>query len=300
MAKGYLEIRDFTPGLNDKANEDGLGLDEGFSTFSNTRTSSGVAEARPRMARVASCDTDTHALTLNGTNQYVSFDVDTRVWTLGTKFTLSGVFIVSDKTAANTFAYVGVTTPSIVVDTNSSKVRVRFWDSSATLTTVTSTDDCPQAAAFSFQVVRDGSSLSLRIDNGTADTESLSATNLSRAPVGEGRVGRDSGSNYTGGTWDVLRLMATAESGDSNRLVRHPNPRSESVLADYDCRLATGSVVKDRSRFENHAQANNSPSETTALSHSHAMAQSAHPWRDDDNRQRVLIVAGGRIHDVEL
>ncbi len=260
MAKRFLETSDFSAGLNSKVNEDGLDLGEGFQTFQNVRVSKGVAEARARFARVAVCGNDNQALSFDGVADYVAAAIDTRVWALGRQFTVEGCADVTDKTAANTILYVGVTTPSIVVDTSSSKLRVRIWGSAATLTTVTSTADCPEGTTFTWQIVRDGASLTLRVDNASDGTGTMSATNVLRDPVGDLRIARDSGTVYTDVTVDYLRAFNVARANHNDRLVRFPDPKASIVICDYDMRLRTGDVVFDRSQYENHGEAFSSPS----------------------------------------
>ena len=285
-------IREFT-GLNTKGLEDGRRATE-FVSLQNARLREGAIKRRPGSVRLDVAATEAKAVDLDGSADYYACPVDTRVWELGTRFTIRALIDADDKTGTHTVLYAGTTTPSIAIDTASNKVRVRVWDSAATLTTVTSTDDLPTDATTSIFFTRDGASLSLQIDNGTADTGTMSATNALRTPVGDFHIGRATGSTLFNGTVDSLDLFNRVLSHNRDRLLRWPDPMADrTCLMSMDMNDTTDGFIKDRSRYRNHMREQGSPSEVTALAHNHAPVWAIQSFRASSGGSLVYVEAGG-------
>lgn len=274
-------------GLNDSALEDGLPLPE-FVTFQNYRIGKG---RRGGVVRQDVSPTTGHvAQSLNGSTQYVSYPVDTRVWGYdGTRWTLELLIDMGSVSGTQPILEAGTTTPSISVDVSSGFYRVRIWDSSATLTTLLSTS-AASTDPVSLQVVRDGAGLTLRVDNVAEDTDTMSATNGLRTPVGDLRVGND-GSSFGNVTVDYFRLLGVARADHADRLVRFPDPRAAYVLADYGDDLTV-----DRSRYENNGTTTGSPPTTTALSHQASPVFAIAPYLTQDGEAKILIQAGPDLY----
>lgn len=301
MARARPKVFDFSRGLQTKALDDGQPLPE-FREFNDVRVDRGVAKVRPGMARLLDMTSLNGALDFEATStQYAQAEVDPRVWTLGTKWTLEVLYNLETITSG-TFLYVGTTTPSLILDLNSSKLRLRVYDSGATLTTV-STAANVSAGVQSVQIVRDGASLTIRTDNAVEDTGSMSATNALRAPVGDIHLGADATpGTYLDGVVDYIRLFDLARDNHNDRLIRFADPRADYVLADYDMNITANAIVKDRSRYENSllGVAGNLPTDATALCHQSAPVNGITYYVDTDGKKYALVVAGGQAFHVEM
>jgi len=300
VPKGFPSNQNFSRGLQTKAVEDGLPLPD-FTTFANVRVSDGSAAARTGRVGLSRAGTTTYALDfVAASSQYLAAEIDPRVWTLGTEFTLEILVSLDDKTLNNTVLYAGHTTPSIVVDTSSNKWRVRFWDSAATLDTITTTADALETTQ-SLQITRSGSTLTLRVDNDVETTATLDASLLSRTPVGDLRVGRGASTDYLDGDLDYIRMFSNARSAHADRLMRFPDSRSSVCLANYGMELsASGGYVVDDSRYENTLEPFSTPTATAALAHQSPGVDGIFPYRDADNKKQVIVANGGSIYHAEV
>ena len=300
MGRARPKVFDFSRGLQTKALDDGQPLPE-FPVFHDVRVDRGVAKVRPGMARLLDMTSLNGALDFEASSsQYAQAEVDPRVWTLGTKWTLELLYNL-ETTTSGTILYVGTTTPSLILDISSSKLRLRVYDS-ATPTTVTTAADVG-AGDQSVQIVRDGASLTIRTDNSVEDTGSMSATNLLRAPVGDIHLGADATpGTYLDGVIDYIRLFDVARSNHNDRLVRFPDPRAGYVLADYDMNITSNGIVKDRSRYENHLLGASGavPTDATALCHQSAPVNGITYYVDNDSKKYALVIAGGQAFHVEM
>ena len=241
-------IREFT-GLNTKGLEDGRRATE-FVSLQNARLREGAIKRRPGSVRLDVAGTEAKAVDFDGGVDYYTCPIDTRVWALGTRFTIRAIIDADDNTGTETVLYAGNTTPSIAIDTASNKLRVRVWDSAAALTTVTSTADLPTNATTSIFFTRNGASLSLQIDNGTADTGTMSATNSLRTPVGLVAVGRVTGGGSAfDGTIDSIDLFNRVLPHNRDRLLRWPDPYADrTCLMTLDMNDTANGIITDRSR----------------------------------------------------
>lgn len=225
---------------------------------------------------------------------YYSIAADTRVWTLGLRWTLE--MLIEPDTTSGTMGLltVGHSTQTLVLDITGGDIRCRFWDSGATLTTVTV--GAAATSVQSIQVTRDGATLSTRLNNGTAVTGSVSATLLGRAPSGQLRIGLDTTTNFYDGTIDYVRLYDYVKDDHNDRLIREPDPRSRHVMADYGELSGTG-IYYDRSRYANHLLVTaNSPDAVTSLCHNPAPIRALSMSVDENGRKQLLIMAGGSYY----
>ena len=234
----------------------------------------------------------------SGSSEAVAVPIDTRVWTLDTQFTIE-CLVEPDGTGDNQAVfYAGVTTPSSALDTLSGSYRWRIWDSAATLTTVT-VGTVTQDAVTSIALVRDGASLTSRLNNAAAGTGTMSATLATRAPVGDLRIARNGGSDYFDGTIDYLRGYGMVRANHADRLLRNPDPCASYVLFDYDFN-ADSTVVLDRSVYENHGIAVNTPTEVASLCHNYAPIRAMRLYVDHQNQKYLAVQAAGSIYLVAL
>lgn len=219
--------------------------------------------------------------------------IDSRVWALGLYWTVE--FTIEADATAGTIGVIcaGHTTPAMIFDITGGDIRFRVWDSAGTPTTITV--GAASTSTQTVQVTRSADVLTTRLDNGTPVTGSMSATLDVRTPVGDLRIGRDDGSNYFDGTIDYVRVLSIVKADHSDRLVRLPNPRAQHVLADYDFSV-TGTLVYDRSRYENALIASNTPGSTTSLCHRPAPVRGISMLTDKNFKRQLAIVSGGSYY----
>lgn len=244
--------------------------------------------------RVAQVTGNMSAVDFDGVNEHYSNAVDTRPWTLGLYWTVE-FLMEPDDTDAQGIICVGSTTPAIIFDITSTNIRCRVWDSAGTSTTITV--GAAAASVQSVQLTRSTSTLTTRLNNGSAVTGSMSATLNCRTPVGDLRVGRDDGTAYMDGTFDYLRALSIVKSNHNDRLVRLPCPRAEYVLADYDFQESAANLAYDRSRYEAHLIAQNTPAEIATLCHNPAPVRVVSMMPDENDRKSLLVVAGGKYYN---
>ncbi len=246
---------------------------------------------RKGIVRVGKVSGNAKAMDFDGTNQHASAAVDTRPWTLGLYWTLEVVIEPDVTSGTQGILCVGDTTPAMILDITGGNIRFRIWDSGATLDTITV--GAATTSTQTVQITRSAATLSTKLDNGTAVTGTMSATLNVRTPAGDFRIARDDGANYFDGTVDGVRLLSVVRSDHKDRLVRLPNPRSAYVLADYDFNESAGGLIYDRSRFEGHLITQNSPTETTSLSHNPAPIRALSMAVDEATKKKQLLVCAG-------
>lgn len=286
-------------GLNTRADETGLPLLE-CVTLNDLRVVGMDLVQRKGIVRVAQLGGNAKALDFtSASSDMLSNLIDARVWGLGLKWTVE-VLIEPDSTGGTDGIFcAGHTTPAMILDRTGGNVRFRVWDSGGTLSTATVGAEA--ATLQSVQITRDGTAITTRLNNVAGGTTTMSATLDVRTPVGDLRIARDNGGNYLDGTVDYLRVLSIVKDDHADRLVRLPNPRASYVLADYDMNM-TGTLVYDRSRYENHLIATNiaTGDEVTSLCHNPAPVRAISMGVDKDNKRQVLIAAGGLYYIGEV
>lgn len=292
-------IRDFT-GLNTKGLEDGRRATE-FVNLQNARLREGAIKRRPGSVRLDVAGTDAKAMDFDGSTQEVTATVDPRVWALGTRFTIRLIFS-PDATSTNDviFRAGSATTATDLTFDNSNKLRWRVYDSDATLTTVTSTDNAPTSDA-TVLLTRDGATLSMSINAGTADTGTMDASKSLRTPAGNLNIAAAGGANWFDGVIDSLDVFNRLLPTNTDRWMRWPDPFADpTCLASYDFNATSDGIVKDRSRFRNNGYTTGSPTEVTALAHNPAPVWAIAGYRNVGGERRVYVEAGGIPYIVEL
>lgn len=277
-------------GQNDKAVEDGLELPE-FRVCQNVRFVKGGARRRLGRAFVAACASDARCMDFDSaSSEYVTVPIDTRVWAMGLKFTVEVCVKPDSVSGTRPVFYAGASSPSMVLDVSGGSWRWRVWDSAGNLTTVTvgtATVDTTQT----IQMKRDGASLTSRLDNVAGGTGTMSATLLLRTPTGALYIGYD-GTNFYDGEIDYLRAFSLVRSNHNDRLLRFADPTASFVVCDYDFNADASGVVFDRSSFENHGEAQNTPTEATSLCHAPSPIRALGAATTFGGGKRVLVVAG--------
>lgn len=290
---GQAKIPEFAfGGLNTTPNATGLPLLD-LVALQDMRVNGTTLVQRKGMARVCQLAGTASAMDFDdGSSEYCSNSIDTRVWSLGLYWTVEFAIELDATTGTQGIVCAGSTTPAMIFDVTSGNIRARVWDSSGTSTTITV--GAATTSVQTVQLTRSAATLSAKLNNGTAVTGSMSATLAVRPPVGDLRVGRDDSTNYLNGTLDYLRLFSIVRSSHADRLVRFPAPRASYVLADYDFNGSAAALVYDRSRYENHLIASNTPAEIATLCHNPAPVRALSMSADTaTNRKSLLAVVGG-------
>lgn len=281
-------------GLNTRAQSTGLPLLE-CVVLQDMRVVGEDLMERLGIVRVAQFTGDQSACHFNGTDEYCDNAVDTRAWSLGLNWTVEVLIEPAVTTGVQGILTVGHTTPAMILDITGGDIRFRVWDTADAATTITV--GAAAASIQSVQIVRSGSVVSTRLNNGTAVTGAISDSLAVRAPVGNLRSARDDGNNYFHGTTDYVRLFSYSKANHADRRIRCPNPRASYVRADYDFNISSGGgLIYDRSRYQAHLIAQNTPTEIATLCHNPAPVRALSMMTDENNRKQLLILAGGKYY----
>lgn len=303
MGKFRPILRQWT-GLNTKGLEDGRRGSESVN-LQNARLRQGAIKRRPGFVRSDVAGTDAKAMSFNGTTQYVTAPSDSRVWALGTQFTIRMIFDADVITGTRPLLVPGITTNSLNISIVASELVLKVWDSDDTLSTISTTGGAAPTGITTLFITRDADNVTAAYVDASGATGSIggdsqmSATKSLRAPVGATEYARD-GTNFYDGTIDSIDVFRRVVPTNVDRMLRWPDPSLDpSCVLSVDFNATTDGIVKDLSRFRNHGRAQNSPSEVTALAYHFAPAWNLTPYRSRD-RQRLLVHAGALGHIVEV
>jgi hypothetical protein len=251
-----------------------------------------------RIARVTSAAVATDLA--SASSHYISVPYDARVWALGTRFSIEGLVNADSLGATHYVLGRKNATPGVTIhytSANGGSLIADVWDSGATQTTVTKTGVGAAGTLLAFRFTRNGSALSLVVNDASAATGTMSATLALRASTDDVLFGANGAgpSDFFDGKVDFLDLFSSVRTGAS-RYSRLVNPMAESVLASYAFERDGNGYLLDKSRFENHGTYENSAaSGATALCDNHAPIQAIAPNRDRQGVRRVFVVANGRV-----
>lgn len=293
------EIREYGwTGLNTRANPFGLEPLE-CPEFYDVTVKGRDFTRRDGMARVGVlAPGDLKAMDFDaGSSEACAATVDPRVWAMGTKFTVECCIELDGVGDNQAVFYAGSTTPAMALDTLSGNLRWRVWDSAGTLSTVTV--GAAAASLQTIQLIRDGAALTTRLNNAAGGTGTMSATLSTRTPVGDLRIARNGGSDYFDGTIDYVRGFGLVKASHADRMLRHPDPCASYVLFDYDFN-ADSTVVLDRSVYENHLIAANTPTEVASLCHNPAPIRAMRMYVDFNNQKILAVQAAGTVYLVPV
>lgn len=269
-----------------------------FPVFQDVRSNKGAFERRAGMVRVARIATTATCCDMaSASSQYIAIPYDARVWALGTRFTIEGL-INADSIAATRYILGRAgTSPGITVHyaTNGDLV-VNVWDNAATQTTVTYAGAGSAGTLIAWQFVRNGASLTLRVNNGTAATGTMSATLPLRASTVDVQLGAHNSTDFFDGKYDRLTLYKSVKTTQAGNWSRLPNPRAPDVMADYCLEIDANGTVLDRSRFGNHGAAQGgATSAATSLAVNPARIQALQHVSDAQGVRRLWGCAEGRL-----
>ncbi len=270
-------------GTNTKAEEEGLPLAYAVQA-QGWRLGSGRPKPRRGRDRVLRAADNMASLDLNGSTQDVLVSAPLIAWTLKRHFTFR-VVVEPDNVTGSQY---------IVGWSNTTRPFI-LWLNGATLTwTVVDTGDAPitltttvTATKLAIQCERKGTALTLRVDGVSVDTDTMSDLDL-KVPTGNLFFGSDQTTNFFDGSIDGPELMDGAHTTD-DPLVRHGDPIT--CRAWYDFKSQGNSIVRDLSRHRNHGETQNTPSEGTALAHTHRPIQALQSYVTRGGRKRLFIVS---------
>lgn len=301
MADRGVPFYDFRRGLQTKHAEEGKASPQDFETFQNVRVAAGGVKRRPGVFRSYLTSSDNTSIIFDGTNDYLSFGFDSRVHQFGTQFTIECLVLIEAR-AGSEYIYgnAGAGTPGVTIHvTAAGAVVANLWDTDATNTTLTSSATYADNAVIGIQLVRDGASLTLRVNNVSVATGTMSATLSTRAPTTAVTVAANGGTAFFDGQLDYLRGFSIARADHADYMLRWPAPQAPYVLFDYYGELDANGRCLDNSRYGIHSarvSTTGTPLATTALCIQAAPVQAIHPYLNKDGESKVLVIAGGRIH----
>lgn len=269
MSKQRIKLYRLDVGLNTSADERS-GFPGVYQILQNVRLSAGPASVRKGMKRVA-------VIAPTSTADIVDFDgsgvtVQAQalgapdVWPLGTVWTVE--FLCQADTLAGDIYILGDAVNGTrfslrIKQTSSNTIVASTRDSGLTTVTLTSAASYPTGAIVAGQVVRNGTSLTMRINNATEVTGTMSAL------VGDTQVpaiGVLNGGNFYDGRIEWVRGFSVAKTNQNDCWNRLVNPRAPDVIFDYVTSIDAGTgYVLDRSRFENHMDVAGTPATTSTL-----------------------------------
>lgn len=268
-----------------------------YQIVQDARGSRGVLERRRGMVRLANFTTTATSADFDASNDDVDLTIDTRIFPLGTVFTLEMLFntdtISSNRTV---LGGVGATDAITVTHDTSEQVVVTIRDSAGTVTTVTFTG-ITTGTLCALQIVRDGASITCRL-NGTTQTATMDAS-LSLLNAGY-TVGSDNNSLFYDGKIDFIRIFNTARTSNVDGWCRLANPRAPDVMLDLILSPDSNGTCTDRSRYENHRAANGGLSTTTCIAVNPMPIQAIAPNTRRSGTRELIVVAGGLVYPVTV
>lgn len=228
----------------------------------NVRVDSGSARRRNGIYRLGIVTAASNLTAFDGTNDYATLGADTRVTTLGLRFTLETLFNTTTVAAAH--AILGKSSATgvgiVITHTTSSTVTTLLTTSGGGTTTITNTG-VAAGATHAYQLKRDGASVTVTID-GTAQTGTISATENMKASVYQ--LGADNGANFYLGRIDFLRILRVVKTSQMDGWCRLLRSRDTSVICDYIVRGDSNDVLVDRGPFAANGVFSGSPAYTGA------------------------------------
>lgn len=294
-------------GLSTTGLEDGLEQPR-LTQFQNFRVDQGVAKRRGGTARLARASTSQYLIyDLDGSADYVQVPLVASIHTLKKLWTWE-TLAVADSYATNNKTLFGVAHATdysliayFVVTTGAIEAKVQ--DSAGTVVTLTSGNTYSTGTVCAVQVVRDGTSLKLRVNGVLEDSDTMADLDC-KAPGGDLYIGRNN--TFTGfdGRIAYNRCEQVAKVDQRMGLHRLHDPRNPIVLWDYLMFSdATGGTerVDDRSRNENHGTAVSLGSAaTTCLTVPTQPCTGIAAWTDAQASQRLFIGAGRLLQQQTL
>lgn len=294
----------FDGGQQDTANEDGLELPL-CRVFQNFRVGEGVAKRRKGCHRFTRATNTNTAPLLDGTNDWLTIPLHS-VHTLKKEWTFEALVRTDDLGDQRTvYGVAHATDYSLMVYiTAGNKVEAKVQDSAGTVVTLTSASSLSAGQRLAIQVVRNGTSLTLRVNGVTEDSETMADLDC-KTPGGNLYIGRNNTLTAWLGSIDFVRCLGLVLPDQRYGRQRFPYPRAEPVLWNYDMEAqGTNDRVNDLSRFENHGTLSGlvggdfTSGDVLCVQSTPVFGMAL--WTDNDSKRRVFVAAGNNYYPSEL
>lgn len=297
-----LPIYRFGKQLQTRRAED-FGSPDEFRIFQNARVRDGLLGRRPGKARIAVAGTDGAALNFDGSADYLTIPLDTRVWTLGLRWSIRMIVKQDDNPAGSEYLLgsSGTGNKGVTLHLDSNRLLVaNVWDSAGNQTTVTAVNDMVAGTAYPVMLTRNAATLTLYVGRAAEATGSMSATLSCRTFAADIQVGCNNTTNFFDGDIDHLTVYNTCLPNNLDGFLRPDDPMADDVTACYLMEKDANEYVEDLSRYGNTALATSAPVSATGLSVQDAVVQGMAPFTDKAGKKRLLVVAGGRVYAPEM
>lgn len=288
-------------GLRDAGGEDGLELPSWYR-FQNWRPAAdGSISRRKGCARRSRVTHNNTAFDFDGSTNYLTINLDTRVHTLKRVWTFEALCKPDGFAAQRPIWDVDHAADYSlrVYFTTAGKVEAKVQDSAGTVVTLTSATTYSAGTKCAIQVVRSGTTVTLRVNGATEDTDTVADLD-GKAPGGNMYVGEDDSGNEFDGVMDFVRCLSVALPDQRLGYCRFPYPLDGAVLWDYEMEAEVSARCNDRSRFGNHAVIAGTMSTGTALCEVSMPVFGMTSWTDRDTKARAFFAAGNAFALQEL
>lgn len=284
--------RDGRAGLNTSAGE--YTSEPVLIECGGVRLDTGVIRRRPGCVRVASITHSGTTIDADGVNDRVDLTLtDTRIFPLGTKFTLETLFQVDDLSldsfilGKSSASSVGVT----IKVTSAGVLTATVTDSGATTATLTISGI---TTGFTYPVVitRDGATVTMKISPASSNSGTIGAATT--VALGSPALYTDNGANWFNGRIGFFRGFKVVKPNMMDALSRLVNPRQPSCLFDFVMQPSAAGLIYDRGPYELHAATSGSPATTSSLVENNpAPVQMIAASAAADGTRKGHLVAGG-------
>lgn len=306
--KGDHYLLRFNRGLQTTRSDEGNQTFDAFEVFQNVRTGAGGLVRRGGEVYLGIAGTNHGVLTFDGTNDYLLLANDTRVTQFGLRWTFECAVECRVQTGNHyIWGNEAASTPGFTLHvTSAGAVVANIWDTASTNTTLTSASGVIGVGGFNFiSVVRNGATATMYVNGvSRATSSSLSSTLLCRAPTTRITIGRHEGGSYFDGDMDYIRILEIARTDVSDGRLRWQASRAPYVLFDMTMELDAYGRVLDRGRYGLHSRHKSQTGTPAAGSGPEVIqdspVQAIHPFVDSAGKRRLLVVAGGRVHSIEV
>ena len=308
----------FLRGLETTGLEDGLEL-PAWVTFQNVRLAGGAASIRPGVQVVATATNANRALQFNNgsTSDFVFAPVNTEIQTLKKRWTFEMMWKPDSVTGTQPlFGWDDAALWPFIIyqDGTALKISANWNGGAQELGTTVAGLTLAIGTTYVLQIVRASTGL-ITVYAGSVNGPLVTLTTIGTtktaydmyAPSQRMLVGRDSAANLFEGTVDYVRCFSRALPSRKWLPIRWPDPTCDYVLWDYVMETAfaktgEGSVVRDRSRHENHGETVGSPDVVTALCVQTMPVGLIRERLDMVGKHRLDVIAGKSIFlgDVEV
>ena len=239
-------------------------------------------------------------ITFDATNDVVTIPADSRVFPLGTRFTLETLFRTTSVASAR--VVMGRATASAcgikITHKTDSTIETVVEDSAGTTTTITTVGTYAVGSDVAYQLVRDGAALTVRT-NGTETTGTMSATLSLRSAAQT--IGADNGGSWYLGRIDFVRCLRNALTTQRWGRLRLTDPHAPNVVFDLIMVADANNTVMDRGLYQLHSAASGTPASNTA-----PLAPNSDPVTfiaanlDVNNERQGYVGIGPKVYPVDF